>query len=215
MVSTFDREGSAVFEALLRLPDDKIKEASASCSKELVATTCWYIWWQRRQIAHNEPVATPAKTSMVILAINANYLSSCKKNPEIRRDGWEKPKEWYTKLNVDAAFSVSSETGATGAVIRDDTGGFVAASNCALSSVADASTAEALALRDGLQLVGQVGCSRLMVQSDCMDVILTMQDGGNSVGAAAAIYEECAFLSRGFTHVLPPFQNIRCFRFVK
>jgi hypothetical protein len=28
------------------------------------------------------------------------------------------------------------------------------------------------------------------------------QDGENSVGAAAAIYEESAFLSRGFTHVI-------------
>jgi hypothetical protein len=35
-----------------------------------------------------------------------------------------------------------------------------------------------------------------------MDVIEIMQDGGNSLGAAAAIYEECSFLSRGFSHVI-------------
>jgi hypothetical protein len=29
-----------------------------------------------------------------------------------------------------------------------------------------------------------------------------MMDGGNSVGAAAAIYEECTFLARGFAHVM-------------
>jgi hypothetical protein len=28
-----------------------------------------------------------------------------------------------------------------------------------------------------------------------------MQDGGNSARPAAAIYEECTFLARGFTHV--------------
>jgi hypothetical protein len=29
-----------------------------------------------------------------------------------------------------------------------------------------------------------------------------MQDGGNSIGAAAAIYEECSFLSKCFSHVV-------------
>ena len=37
-----------------------------------------------------------------------------------------------------------------------------------------------------------------MINSDCVEVIETMQNGGNSVGAAAAIYEECTFLARGF-----------------
>ena len=34
-----------------------------------------------------------------------------------------------------------------------------------------------------------------------MEVIDTMQDGGNSLGAAAAIYEESAFLCRSFARV--------------
>jgi acyl-CoA synthetase (AMP-forming)/AMP-acid ligase II len=61
--------------------------------------------------------------------------------------------------------------------------------------------AEARALRDGLVLAGQLGCSRLEVNSDCLDVIITMQEGGSSAGTAAALYEECTFLARGFTSV--------------
>jgi hypothetical protein len=51
-------------------------------------------------------------------------------------------------------------------------------------------------------LAGQAGCTKLVVNSDYMDVITTMQDGGNSIGPAAAIYEESSFLARGFAHVI-------------
>jgi hypothetical protein len=63
-------------------------------------------------------------------------------------------------------------------------------------------TAEDRALRDGLHLVGEVGCTRLVVNCDCMNVIEIKQDGGNSLGAAATIYEERYFLCRGFSHVI-------------
>jgi hypothetical protein len=87
----------------------------------------------------------------------------------------------------------------TRAVLRDDQGIFIARSCCGISGIADAATAEARALRDGLLLAGQVGCNNLIINSDCMDVIETMQNGGNSLGGAAAIYEECSFLARNFT----------------
>jgi hypothetical protein len=68
--------------------------------------------------------------------------------------------------------------------------------------VGDTATEEARALRDGLLLACQTGCSKIEVNSDCMEVIEVMQQEGNSIGPAVAIYEECAFLSRGFAHVI-------------
>jgi hypothetical protein len=35
-----------------------------------------------------------------------------------------------------------------------------------------------------------------------METILTILEGGNSVGPGAAIYEKFTFLSRGFAHVI-------------
>ena len=67
--------------------------------------------------------------------------------------------------------------------------------------VEEASTAEACALRDRLLLAGETGCNKIIVESDCAEVVKTMQNGGNSLGAAAAIYEECAFLCRNFARV--------------
>ena len=102
---------------------------------------------------------------------------------------------------MDVSFSLVEEVGAIGAVLRDDRGYFIAGSNCGLPHVPDASMAEARALRDGLLLAGQAGCPKIVVNSDCMEVITTMKKGGNSAGPAAAIYEECAFLARGFCAV--------------
>jgi hypothetical protein len=84
------------------------------------------------------------------------------------------------------------------AFLRVDRGFFLAASSRTIPFVSDAPTAEALALRDGLLLAGQLGCNRLEVNSDCMEVIEAMHNGENCLRPAAAIYEECNFLSRNF-----------------
>jgi hypothetical protein len=82
-----------------------------------------------------------------------------------------------------------------------DRGFFLAASYCGIPFVSDASTAEAQALRGGLIMAGQVGCNRLEVNLDCIEVIEVMQNGGNSFGPAAAIYEECTSLCHNFIEV--------------
>lgn len=58
------------------------------------------------------------------------------------------------KLTVDTAFHPSDLQGAIGAILRDDKGGFIAASNDRLEHVADAAMAKAYALTHGL-LVAQ------------------------------------------------------------
>lgn len=47
-----------------------------------------------------------------------------------------------------------------------------------------------------------VGCNRLLVESDCMEMVEVMQNGGNSLGVAATIYEERTFLCCNFTRVI-------------
>ena len=56
---------------------------------------------------------------------------------------------------------------------------------------ADVLMAEALALKFGLNLAQRAGCNRLIINSDNLEVIETMQDGGQSAGAAAAIFDDC------------------------
>jgi hypothetical protein len=125
-------------------------------------------------------------------ALATKFSRSKKKNSGIVRHGWMKPKEDFVILNVDASFDLDSGTGSTGAILRDDKGLFLAASCFGIPYVSDVSTAEARALRDGLILAGQIGCNRIEVNSDCLDMIEVMRNGGNSFEPAATIYEECS-----------------------
>ena len=60
-------------------------------------------------------------------------------------------------INVDESFVETTGDGSTGAVIRDASGGFIAASYSYIFHVLDATMAEASALRDGLLLAHHIG----------------------------------------------------------
>ncbi|KAE8776165.1 hypothetical protein D1007_51201 [Hordeum vulgare] len=122
-----------------------------------------------------------------------------KRRPVAVRHGWQRPPDGLYKLNVDAGFSEDSGTGSTGAVLRSDKGVFIVGSCSAISFAEDVSSAEARALRDGLLLASEVGVQKIIVESDCQDVIDTMLLDDNSLGPAAAVYEECSFLAKNFS----------------
>jgi hypothetical protein len=123
-----------------------------------------------------------------------NYIRSRKKeNNGIVQHGWVKPKEDYVKLNVDASFDADKGSGATGMILRDDHGFFIARGNCTIPFVEDAGTAEAMVLRDGLMMVQVIGCSKLVIKSDCVEVVDVMKNGGHTQGSATAIYKYCLF----------------------
>jgi len=59
---------------------------------------------------------------------------------------------------------------------------------------------EAYALKEGLILAQHIGCNRLIIQSDCMEVVETTKDGGFSGTFAADVYDECATVWSGTKH---------------
>ena len=50
--------------------------------------------------------------------------------------------------------------------------------------------AEALALKLGLPLAQRTRCNRIIINSDNMEVIDTMKEGGRLSGAAAAVFDD-------------------------
>ena len=100
------------------------------------------------------------------------------------------------KLNIDVAFDSDTLQGTVGAILRDSSGKFLAAGNNVAGECMDVFMAEALALRFGLNLAQNYGCSRLVIMSDNSDVIQAMQDGGLFAGPAAAVIDDCYHMSR-------------------
>ena len=82
--------------------------------------------------------------------------------------------------------------------IRDGSGGMVATTSTFISQLVDAPMVEAYALKEGLMLAQHIGGNRLIVQSDCMEVIEIMGNGGFSANSVAAIYDECNIVWSGF-----------------
>ncbi|KAE8781303.1 retrotransposon expressed [Hordeum vulgare] len=142
------------------------------------------------------------RSAHAISALAKNFVRARDKKKEVIRHGWQLPPAGLYKLNVDAVFSGDSGTGSTEAVLRDDRGTFIAGSCSGIPFAEDASSAVARALRDGLILASEVGMQKLVVESDCKEVIDTMIHDGNSLGPAAAVYEECSFLAKNFSSIL-------------
>jgi hypothetical protein len=76
-----------------------------------------------------------------IAAITVNYVAASKKGVVINQGG-KKPSEGCLMINVDAAFDGTMESSSSGAIIRDSTGGFIAASHSFIPHTVDAATAD-------------------------------------------------------------------------
>jgi hypothetical protein len=83
----------------------------------------------------------------------------------IRRCGLN-PEGGFLKLNVDASFSAESHSGATGDVIRNCRGDFIAASSTFIPHVGSPQMAEAIAMLHGLRLANDKGCNNIEAESD-------------------------------------------------
>lgn len=148
----------------------------------------WYLWWIRRKLVHEGKSQEASQTSFRIQAITTDYVNAHSPKAERKKEGWSRPSMGFVKLNVDASFDHDQLRGTMDEVIRDDKGKFIVGGNWKIECCADVITAEALALRFGLLLTQKAGCNSLIVNSDNMEVIGTIKNGGHSAGAAAVIF---------------------------
>jgi hypothetical protein len=96
------------------------------------------------------------------------------------------PLKDFVKMNVDVSFEADLLEGTTGAVIHESFANFVAAKNSKIEHVHDAMPAEVHTMKDVLILAQSIGCNRIILDSDCLEVISIIMEGGNSLGIAAA-----------------------------
>jgi len=104
-------------------------------------------------------------------------------------------------VNIDVAFEEDGGCRSVGSIISDSSGGVLAAAHSFVPHLVDAPMAEAYALKEGLMLAQHIGCNRLIIQSDCIEVIQIMKEGGFSANSAAAIYDDCNTIWSGFQDI--------------
>ena len=128
---------------------------------------------------------------MGILALTNFFVNASSPEASMKKVVWSCPPRGFVKLNVDASFDHDLLRCSMGTILRDDKGRFIAGGNQKIDFCADVLMAEALALKCGLTPAQRAGCNRLVINSDNMEVTETMNDGGQSAGAAAAIFDDC------------------------
>jgi hypothetical protein len=95
------------------------------------------------------------------------------------------------KFEIDATFDMDDQSGASGAIIRDCPGVFVAASCRVITHMNSASMAEALAMQYGLELANSIGRGAIEVESDALEVIQYCTGEERMWNKATAIYANC------------------------
>jgi hypothetical protein len=95
------------------------------------------------------------------------------------------------KFEIDAAFDMDDQSGASGAIIRDCHGVFVAASCRVITHMNSASMAGALAMQYGLELANSIGRGAIEVESDALEVIQYCTGEERMWNEATAIYANC------------------------
>ena len=135
-------------------------------------------------------------SSILSRACHKKVLS---KVDRVKRHGWEKTREGFVEQIVDVSFSLTDEVGVIDAILGDDHGVLIVGSSYGVLHVASAPMTEARALRDELILTGQLGCSKIVVNSDRMEIISTMNEAGNSV--SPAIYDESTVVVTGLSSI--------------
>lgn len=186
-----NRSRSAVVEFLLVEHDSPLQIMPRINCKEIIATGCWYIWWLRRQHTHHDSCPPSSRWTSSVLGLVGNHKNSVSRKTGNIAHKWTKPDPRFIKLNVDASFRAEEGSGATAAVIRDDRGRFLAAQCKFIQYAADVVTIEAMAMRDGLNMVNAMGFNRVEAESDSLSVVNYCQCQEKWWDAAAAIFVEC------------------------
>uniref|UniRef100_K4A1W4 RNase H type-1 domain-containing protein n=1 Tax=Setaria italica TaxID=4555 RepID=K4A1W4_SETIT len=70
-----------------------------------------------------------------------------------------------------------------------------------VENIADAAFAEALVLKEGLLLAQTLGCNRIMIELDCLEVVETMKNDGISATVSAPIFDDCYSMWQEFDSI--------------
>ncbi|XP_074314331.1 uncharacterized protein LOC141649543 [Silene latifolia] len=116
-------------------------------------------------------------------------------------EGWRPAAEGYIKINVDAG--IKEEEGvSTGAVCRDVRGRVLWGLTVERDVVWDPRFAEAAAVLDGLQEARARGFQRVMLESDCLQVIDALREKRNGRSSFSLLIADILHLCNSFSSVI-------------
>jgi hypothetical protein len=123
---------------------------------------------------------------------------------------WVMPPTGWIKCNADGAFYEQQWKGATGSVLRDDTGAFIRGGAKWYDHCLDALSMESMACRDGLLMARQVGAQRVWLETDSQEPVKLWRAGDNDRSSIMPILGEIRELSLVFQEFIFSFISRKC-----
>lgn len=99
------------------------------------------------------------------------------------RERWSPPAESWLKFNTDGSFLAPEGCGGGGVIVRDHTGRFIAGACHFFPAAVAPEGAEALACKRGLQLAKEIGCQKLVLETDSENVAAKLNEESRDLSA--------------------------------
>ncbi|RCV18497.1 hypothetical protein SETIT_3G305600v2 [Setaria italica] len=106
-----------------------------------------------------------------------------------RNQRWIPLEHGLCKINTDAAVDGARSKGAIAVVCRENNGEFVAASAMTVPNVTDPETLEAMACLEALALAEDCAIRKMIVASDCLNVVRNIKEMPRSFECAKFAHE--------------------------
>ncbi|KAE8767807.1 Alanyl-tRNA synthetase [Hordeum vulgare] len=149
----------------------------------------WSIWTSHNNITHDRGPVSPSQSmiwtrdALAILDIPRNQALT------LPGHGWRPPDQGTIKINTDGSIASQYSRGGGGGVARSQQA-FIAAWCKPFDGVIDPLVAEALALREGVRFARLQGFSRVVLETDSLELVQLWLLRDNSRSVVAPIMDE-------------------------
>nr|XP_027071698.1 uncharacterized protein LOC113696490 [Coffea arabica] len=116
----------------------------------------------------------------------------------LSQHNWEPPKEGVVRINTDAAISAKMVRIGLGIVARNWRGDLVKVRGISRRKKGEAATEESLAIRSALEMAQAAGWTKIEVQSDCRNVVSSINAGNVQDCKLQTILEDIEALKTSF-----------------
>jgi ribonuclease HI len=155
-----------------------------------VLVTLWAIWHARRKAIHENQFQSPLSTHMFVERFIDDVNQSMDMRPKKQvvtltqvTPGWITHPRGMMKVNVDAAVEKSFGQGSVAAVARSEDGVFLGAYAAVYLGKSNPEILEALACREAIALAQDINIRKVMIVSDYLSVVRSLQDGSRGIYA--------------------------------
>ncbi|KAK1389434.1 hypothetical protein POM88_017612 [Heracleum sosnowskyi] len=136
---------------------------------------CWVLWFRRNKQLHG--LSYPIDDDLINLGLSyicvpaTSHFATNLDTSNKTKESWHPPPPGVILINCDAAILEGKNGCGLGVAARDFRGRVVRAQATFMNCILSMEAAEVMALRNGMYLAKDLGCSKYYLSSDCANAV--------------------------------------------